>query len=208
MADAQNPAAPSTEGRRRDVLRAVSGLIADHGIEGMSMRQVADAVGMSTGTINYHFKNKRGLIVAAMDYVYTFLQPALSEWEHDDSKPVLPQLRRVADTFVLRTENRKQWWRFWLEYAAHAGRDADLLESHQARYAHQRDTFVQTLKHGIRSGELRSDLEPRLVADTLLALIDGLATHQVVAGNIVTATHTERLLDSYIGSLAATPQER
>ena len=62
---------PATRERRRELLRAVSELIARNGIDGMSMRQVADAAGMSTGTINYHFKNKRGLIMAAMDYVYS-----------------------------------------------------------------------------------------------------------------------------------------
>ena len=54
------------EPRRNEVLQRVTALIGEHGIDGMTMRQVAHATGLSTGTINYHFGNKRGLVLAAL----------------------------------------------------------------------------------------------------------------------------------------------
>jgi hypothetical protein len=43
------------------VLDTVYELFSEHGIEGISMRQVGDVAGLSTGTINYHFGINRSL---------------------------------------------------------------------------------------------------------------------------------------------------
>ncbi|MDO9216668.1 MAG: helix-turn-helix domain-containing protein, partial [Lacisediminimonas sp.] len=58
-ADADEPVRGAGDGdTRRFVLGKVYELISEHGIESLSMRTVAQAVQMSTGTINHHFGNK------------------------------------------------------------------------------------------------------------------------------------------------------
>jgi len=49
------------------MLKQVRPLLGQTGYEAMTMRQVADVTGKSTGTINYHFKNKQGLLLAVLD---------------------------------------------------------------------------------------------------------------------------------------------
>jgi AcrR family transcriptional regulator len=193
----ERPEAPATSERRREVLRAVSDLIARHGIDGMSMRQVADAVGMSTGTINYHFKNKRGLIMAAMDHVYS----APQDWSRYENLGQLEQLRIRAGIFVLRSESRQRWGRFWIEYAAHAGRDGELLESHKERHQRRRDVFAQTIADGQKTGEVRRDIDPVGAAETLLAVIDGVTTQQIAFG--LSPERAEAILSGFISHLGA-----
>jgi AcrR family transcriptional regulator len=82
---------------RRHVLETVYELISEHGIEGISMRQVADAAELSTGTINYHFGNKESLLMAALESAYE-LPP---DWEQYRSSPAA-QLRRLVFRYVCR----------------------------------------------------------------------------------------------------------
>jgi AcrR family transcriptional regulator len=187
---------PATSKKRVEVLRVVSDLIARHGIEGMSMRSVADAVGMSTGTINYHFKNKRGLIMAAMDHVYA----APRDWAPYADLPPLEQLRTRAGIFILRTESRQKWGRFWIEYAAHAGRDADLLDSHVERHANRRQLFAETIALGQEHGDIRRDIEAVASADMLLAVIDGITTQQIAFG--LSPLRAEQILTSFLDRFA------
>jgi len=181
--------------RRLEVLRAVAELIARHGIDGMSMRQVAEACGMSTGTINYHFRNKRGLIMATMDFVYSVPQ----DWQRFAGLPALEQLRTRAAIAIIKTEGRRQWGRFWLEYAAHAGRDPVLLESHVEHYKTRRRVFLDTIEAGQRKGEVRLDIDPQAATDGLLALIDGVLTQQIAFG--LSGDDAERIIFSFIDGL-------
>src|SRR5688572_3242174 len=69
------------------------------------MRDISEAGGLSTGTINYRFTNKRNLNIAAMDAVYSL--PL--DWEADAHLPALAQLRRMEQTFVLDNETLRRW---------------------------------------------------------------------------------------------------
>ena len=194
----QDLTAREVSNTRIDVLRAVANLIAEHGIDGMSMRQVADAAGLSTGTINYHFRNKQTLIAAAMDYVYSL--PAGRDALKN--KPALEQIRHAVSIFSFTTEGHRRWWRFWLEYAARAARDQELMDSHNDRYSGQRQYFRALFEAGKESGELRPDVDVDDAVDSLLALIDGLATHQIINSRSVSPERAAYLLDRFIDGLA------
>jgi len=197
MAETGGRLSASTRDRRREVIEAASALIAEHGIEGTSMRQLAEAVGLSTGTINHYFRNKRGLVIAAMDAVYAL--PA--DWDRYRDLPAPDQLRRMVDTFVLDSPRRRQWWQFWLEYMAHAGRDPELRARHEDRYTRQRRFYARIVRAGIKAGHLRAGLDPEQVADAFLGLANGLAVNQVVAGTVVTPERARALLHAYIDGL-------
>lgn len=47
---------------RDRILRAVLGLVAEHGIGGLSHRQIAARAGVSLGTLSYHFPDRVGLL--------------------------------------------------------------------------------------------------------------------------------------------------
>ncbi len=55
------------EGVRRRALSAGRKLFADHGFAGTSLRQVADAAGISAGLLQYHFGSKRDLYDAVRE---------------------------------------------------------------------------------------------------------------------------------------------
>ena len=55
--------------RRAQILDAALAVLARDGISGVSMRAVAREAGLSLGLANYHFDDKHGLVVAALERI-------------------------------------------------------------------------------------------------------------------------------------------
>lgn len=53
--------------RRRDILRVAAGLFRHHGYERTSVRQIADALGIKSGSLFYHFASKEEILAAVME---------------------------------------------------------------------------------------------------------------------------------------------
>lgn len=181
---------------RAEVLRAVVALIGERGIDGMTMRQVAQATGMSTGTINYHFTNKRSLILAALDSAPS--APAMPE-----SGGPLERLQWLFRGFILEDPDQRAWWRFWVEVTAQAARDPELRERQRGRMEAQRQEVEDLVALGVERGELRGELDPVLISEPLLALAMGLAIQQLISPDAVTVRRASDALEGSIREISA-----
>jgi len=190
------PTAPETVQTRQDVLRAVIALIGEHGIDGMTMRQVAQAARMSTGTINYHFNNKRGLILAALDAA----QPVPVS---RGAETPLERLQALFRGFVLEDDDRRHWWRFWVEVTAQAARDTDLRDRQRIRMDAERHQVEDLVALGVERGELRGDLDATLIAQPLLALAYGLAVQQLITPDAATVRRASDALEGSLREISA-----
>src|SRR5258708_27022174 len=142
-------ARPKTLKRRKEVLGVVYEAISESGVDGVTMRQIAEAADISTGTINYHFKNKHNLLILAMEAAYELPE----DWEVYNGSP-FSQLHRLAMGYVFRTA-RDRFCRFWINYTAHSTRDDDIRAHQNTRYERQRKFWGELLRDGIaaRGGE-------------------------------------------------------
>jgi AcrR family transcriptional regulator len=61
----QTGAATPSAGRRDEILQAPEALLRDGGLEGFSMRRLADKVGIKLASLQYHFRSK-GLLMQAL----------------------------------------------------------------------------------------------------------------------------------------------
>lgn len=182
---------------RQHVLGTVYELISEHGIESLSMRQVAEATGLSTGTINYHFGNKRSLLIAAFESAYAL--PV--DWEQYRGSPSA-QLRRLALGYVCRWA-KDRFWRFWINYLAFSTRDEKMLEHQKNRYARQERFWTRLIADGIASGEFRKDIDAAREAGRLLHLSHGLLIRQLIESEAETRTYARDTLNEAIDSLLA-----
>ena len=181
---------------RTEVLRAVTRLIGEHGIDGMTMREVSRATGMSTGTINYHFTNKRSLILAALDAAPA--APATGE-----AGGPLERLQALFRGFILEDPDRRAWWRFWVEVTAQAARDAELRERQRTRMETQRHEVEDLVSLGVQRGDLRAELDPNLIAEPLLALAHGLAIQQLISPDAATVRRASDAIEGSIREISS-----
>lgn len=182
---------------RQHVLGTVYELISEHGIESLSMRQVAEATGLSTGTINYHFGNKRSLLIAAFESAYALPE----DWEQYRGSPSA-QLRRLVHGYICRWA-KDRFWRFWINYLAFSTRDEQMLDHQRKRYARQERFWTRLITDGMESGEFRKDIDAAYEARQLLHLSHGLLIQQLIEAEVETRAYARDMLNAAVDRLLA-----
>src|SRR6476659_3491766 len=93
----------SASGRRDDILRIATELFAERGFNAVGMRAIADAVGIRSSSLYYHFPSKMDILHAiALDATKAFVESQLPRLETDGS-----HAERLTDLFC---EHVKYFW--------------------------------------------------------------------------------------------------
>jgi AcrR family transcriptional regulator len=185
---------PGSERQQSYLMGVVYDLIAEHGIDALTMRQVAAASGVSTGTINYHFKNKENLVISALESAYQLP----SDWEEYKGSPAA-QLRRLALSYALKAGSNR-WWRFWINYLAASTREEELQAHQEVRFDKQLLFWSSLVAEGVRQGEFEKSLDPEDSARDLLVTVHGLLAVQFMKPDAKTRTYArERILQAIDG---------
>jgi AcrR family transcriptional regulator len=157
-----------TEARRAEILQMALEAFSARGFQGSSLREIAEAAGLSQAGVLHHFSSKEALLAAVLaekDAV------SVSHFENAGGIGVLDALRGVV------AENLAQpgLIRLFTTLSAEAiNEDHPAHEYFQLRYAGARDLVAAALRQGQRDGEVRPDVDVDLSAAVLLAIMDGL----------------------------------
>jgi AcrR family transcriptional regulator len=181
---------PKTLQRRKELLGVVYELISEHGIDAVTMRQIAQAAEISTGTINYHFKNRHNLVILALEAAYELPE----DWRSYEGSP-LAQLQRLASGYIFRSP-RDRFWLFWINYTAQSTRDDEMRRRQNDRYEKQRKFWRELLKAGVAAGELDPAVDPEKTADELLMMGHALVLRQIQSPTPATRELARALLDA------------
>jgi len=190
-------ARPKTLKRRKEVLGVVYEVVSESGVDGVTMRQLAEAADISTGTINYHFKNKHNLLILAMEAAYELPE----DWEVYKGSP-FSQLQRLALGYVFRSP-RDRFWRFWINYTAHSTRDEEMREHQNTRYERQRKFWGELLGDAIAAGEVDPEVDPERAANELLLIAHGLVLRQLQSPTPENRDEARDILNERFDRLAA-----
>lgn len=72
------PAEPSGDTRDR-VLAVAAQLFAEHGFDAVSVREICEAAGVSKPVLYYHFGNRDGVVIAAMQRLFDWFDARMAE---------------------------------------------------------------------------------------------------------------------------------
>lgn len=169
-------ARPRGEDVKQDVVLATFDLVASKGVDGMSMRSLAENTGLSTGTINYHFGSKRNLLLTSITYGYKQRPFAWKESE------TIPNLRALLRRFELSNERRKTWWKFWLAVSAYAQADPEIAHFLAKQHSDVFDKFEAVLAEGKAQEIISESLDPKKYAANLVHKAHGIAIAQLIGG--------------------------
>ena len=153
--------------RKREMLQATLRIIQRGGFEALSLRRVAEQVGVKLSSVQYHFGNKDGLIAALINWALDWYSQELLELvvENDDD----PQrcfhaiIEYLVDDLERRTGTEPHLW----AYAMHSTEAAN----HRERYLLVYRTFLFELL--TRLGTIQSKKTRWLRAASISALIEG-----------------------------------
>jgi AcrR family transcriptional regulator len=166
--------AQAAEEARGRILAAAAEVIVRDGLAKVRMASIARAAGVSAGLVHYHFDTKELLFGEVLRYSHAVSaelnQRALADAGDDPAQ----RLSSFLDRCMPSDEQRAHEWLLWQELDLLCLRDPHLGEIGADLYEDLYATVAGIIRDGIQKGEFRTTLEPRLLAETAVALTDGL----------------------------------
>jgi len=159
--------------RKSELVEIAYRLIAQNGLEGFRIRQVAAEAGIDNGTLHYHFPSKEALILGVVDYLMEDLRNNRVVWK--DAKPTaLDELRMEFEDIRLRLRRTPEQFIVLSDLAVRSWRDPVVAKIFgkldDGWYAH----LVALLERGIQQGIFRNNLNVPLCARAMMVALRGI----------------------------------
>lgn len=167
------------EERRWEIVFALWLVIAEQGIEGVSLRTVAARAGVSMGRVQHYFGTKDALVVAGIDLL---VKRAVIEYETTAGRPPDERLLHLLLQQIPATEAGRMGVTVWYAYVAKAMTHTAVREI----LAEATRVGVEECTRHIQEADGLPKAAARERAIELLALSDGL-TLRVLVGDITAA---------------------
>ena len=155
----------------RERIIAISGeYFFKNGHRGITMDELAKLVGVSKKTLYVYFPTKLAILEAVMarkfDAVFAILDNIRESHRNDSVEAFIAVL---AQWHEMHAQVEPVFWR---DIQADAYCFLEITSAHRRRIAH--GIFGRIIEEGIKSGDFSSDVNPTLVAEIILASVEGL----------------------------------
>jgi AcrR family transcriptional regulator len=153
---------------REAILLAAERLFMDQGFRGISMRQIAEAVGVTKAALYYHFQDKEELFVAIVER-YLVAMSTLIDTAAAGSGSCRAQISAIVQRILTQPVEERAILRLTsqeLSNVSPANR-ARFMQMYHERFINR---ITALLEAGMASGELRV-VEPSLATWTLLGMM-------------------------------------
>ncbi len=183
---------------RERLLEALLTITAERGSEGVSIREVATAAGVSIGTVQYYCHAKDQMLEMAFEEVNRrILERALGI---EKQGPVGAVLRRGLLEFLPLDDQRRKEAAVYLAFSARAAVSTDLAAVRHAMIAEQHRLCADTYRLAQDRGEAASRFDAEQAAWTTVALIDGLLLNLLSDPTGLTGGAAVDLLEEHLRS--------
>lgn len=187
--------------RRRQILDHAIDLFAERGVDGASLRSVADGLGVSHAALRHYFSSRDELLVEAY-----------REHERRHSRPEDPAAGGPVAQMA-RSADRNRVVPGLVQLYATLTADA-LQEQHpltrefvQARFARVRAELAEAVALGQREGRIAADVDPADAAALVVAASDGLQVQWLLDPDGVDVRRSLELLERLLPSRTGHPRD-
>lgn len=161
----------NTELRRRQIVAAARRLIVRHGSEHVTVRKMADEIGVSEGAIYRHFRSKREILSFLIDDVGATLMAEVQA--SSGSLNPLETLEAIVRSHVSSIEQRKGVSFLVIAEIISLG-DRKLNKQAYEIISRYISLVRDLLSEGIKTGIVRPDIDPDAAATLFFSMIQGM----------------------------------
>jgi TetR/AcrR family fatty acid metabolism transcriptional regulator len=163
----------ATAVRRKEIADATRELIAEGGIENITIRAIARKTGITKGSIYRHFKNKKEIFLFLSDDIEKTL---LADFNQVPAKgeSALDALDILLRRHLQSMRKNRKGIHFPLYQELNRLQDIDLNERITAGNNNLRNHLKAFLSRGVESGEVREDLNLDVAAMLIFHMVSGL----------------------------------
>ncbi len=162
----------NTQVRQKQIIEAARKLIFKHGSEHVTVRRIAHEVGISEAAIYRHFTSKSSILSFLADYIGDLLLSYVAESKETGGNS-LEQLNAILKKQISAVE-QKRGISFQVIAEIISLGDKKLNRRVLENIEKYLGDIRVLIAEGIRSGEIRKDIEPEMAALTLFGVIQGL----------------------------------
>jgi TetR/AcrR family transcriptional repressor of nem operon len=185
---------------RQRIIERAAPIFNQRGYAGCSMHDVMEATGLEKGGLYRHFSNKEEL--AAESFRYSLEKSVKLRTDNlDRSHGAVQLLRSFIERFVQTTSMVRGGCP--LMNTAVDADDGNPVLREMAREAFKdwRERLAKIVREGIRSGEIRASANPRQIANTIIAALEGALMMSRLEGNKTALKDAQAALDAVLECL-------
>lgn len=186
------------DARRRDIAIVVKRIVATHGMDAVTVRNVAREAGFSSTIVSHYFRDKRDLLSFTYGTIRTHAAEMIDE-AFREGADLLTCFERLLPSHRENLADWQAWFAFW----GKANADADLTAERNAATAGTRGLFERIIERAQTRGELPAHLDTKFHSERLQIFINGLASFVVMQPEVWTPEVQRALLASEIDLMKA-----
>lgn len=147
---------------RDDIVSAVAHLIAEQGLENLTMRNIARQVGCSVGTLPHYFSGKEDIVTAALNWSSDRIMNRLTSLPPSEIK--LEILYNLLSASMPLTPLSDTEWRVRMCLWDYAATNDETRDSVNAITKAATDMLIQLVIYLQGTGEIKADIAPDIIA--------------------------------------------
>ncbi|MBB5113395.1 TetR/AcrR family transcriptional regulator [Micromonospora echinospora] len=151
----------TTQDRRSVILDNAAHLFAAKGIDATTVREIADSVGILSGSLYHHFKSKDEMVNAIISDYLTDLTYRYAQVLESEEKPAI-QLRKLVTSSLANIEAHPHATEIYQNSSNYLPKIDGYEHIRDAATAIQR-AWIQVLEAGIATGDFRNDIPVRVL---------------------------------------------
>jgi TetR/AcrR family transcriptional regulator, transcriptional repressor of bet genes len=184
------------EERKQAIARATCRAILEQGLHRVNLRDIARALGTTTGPLQHYFRSKEELLL----YTKNLLIDELLQNARDAGlrHSGLTRLRIVCERLLPFTEKSRSAWLVLAAFNGRAIGDEELTAIQVSRYTKCRKFFEKEIVLAKDEGVLDPTIDVVPEAIALASFVDGLAVHMLFLGRGVTKRAKQALVQRYL----------
>jgi TetR/AcrR family transcriptional regulator len=153
---------------RAAILAAARRVFAERGLDGTSVREVAEAARVNNAMIYYHFKDKDDLYQSVLSDSFLALTTIWDNEIFKSSAPVREKIQRYIEGAIRFHQSNEDLRRIMaMEFASSGGTSGLVCEKY---FADSYNRLVAIIKEGMKTGELKK-CDPAYAVASLIGVI-------------------------------------
>lgn len=188
--------------RRESLIEATLQCLREYGHDGVSVRRISAAAGVSVGLINHHFPGKASLVAAAYESLSDSLLRSFHEHALGAGSDPRDRLRKFFIAWFAPDKIDPQLFQVWLVFWSMVAHSPEMRLVHARTNASYRQTLEDLLR-ALRELPGVPAFNLRLAATGLSALLDGLWIEGSLHGTAFNANEAIALCDDWVTALCA-----
>ena len=194
--------------RRDEIIEAAIAIIAEQGIEHLSLSAIEKRAGMSRGQLTYYFRTKEKILLAVFDRLLVLMYQRISEGkdQHPPDPSGWDMTQHLLKAILLQPSANPEFHSLQYTFLSQLGHREDFRQRLAALYGEWRGFMALGLERDRRTGA--RPVPTRAMASLVQAILHGLAIQLVADPNafdrLEMLTLCQEVLGNYLGLRANT----